>query len=102
MGYRPRVVIGDYTIKWFPKKYAEFLKSKDKARVEHALQYVKEKRFTNESIAVNNQNQWPNEQMRDHHVKRMFNRHGLKYSEDNIYLLREINVKSESKANYEV
>lgn len=102
MGYRPRVVIGSYTIKWFPKKYAEFLKSKDAERVKHAMKHVQEKRFTNESIAVNNKDQWPNEMMRDHHIKRLFNRYGIKYSEDNIYLLRDIEVKSESKANYEV
>ena len=102
MGYRPRVVLGSFTIKWFPKKYAGHFKSNNKSKVKHAMSFLEQQRFENESIAVNDKNQWVTEDMRDQHIRRLFNRYNIKYSPDNIYLLRDVEVIIESKANYKV
>ena len=102
MGYRPRVVIGSFTIKWFPEKYGDYLKSGNKEKIKHVMKFVQEKRFENESIALNDQNQWVSQEMKQGHIRRLFSRYGIKYDKDNIYLLRDVKVISESKANYEL
>lgn len=99
--YKPRVVLGGFTIKWFPKKYSRLMKGNKRER-KKAMEYVKVHHFRNESIALNNQDQWCNEQMKKAHLKKLFKRYNIKYSEEDIHLLRNVKVMSESKATYYV
>lgn len=103
MGYKPRVVISDYTIKWFPRKFINYMKNGNKAEKKKALESVEQFRFKNESIVLNEKNLFINEKLKGEHLQRIFNRYKLKYNpEQNIYLLRNVKVISESKASYEI
>ena len=100
--YKPRVIIGSYTIKWFPAKYRNLMLSKNKKEVEFAMKSINVSHFDNESILLNKKGDFVNAKLKESHLIRLFKRYGLKYSNENIYLLRNLKIKSETKANYYV
>ena len=103
MGYKPRVVIGNYTIKWFPKKFISYMKTGNEREKEKALESVEQFRFNNESIVLNEKNLFVNEELKRQHIERLFARYKINYDDEKyIYLLRNVKVITESKASYEV
>ncbi len=99
--YKPNVCIADYTIKYFPSKYEKMLLGSDKERA-FASKYIKSIHVFKESILLNDESQFVNDELKISHLKRLLIRRGLKYSEDNTYVLRNLKIHSHSKATYTV
>jgi hypothetical protein len=101
--YKPRVVLGDFTIKYFPRKYKDFLLSKEPSKKKLAMESIKSVRAKNRSIPLNNKDQYPNEDIMKSHVGRLFTEIKVKFDwDENIYLLRDVKVKSETTSTYYV
>ena len=99
--YKPNVCIADYTIKYFPTKYEKMLLGTDKEK-EFASKYIKSIHVFKESILLNDDGQFVSEDLKISHLKRLLQRRGIKYSQDDTYLLRNLKVCSQSKATYTV
>ena len=99
--YKPNVCIADYTIKYFPTKYEKMLLGTDKERA-FASKYIKSIHVFKESILLNDESQFVNDELKISHLKRVLQRRGIKYSEDNTYVLRNLKIHSHSKATYTV
>ncbi len=99
--YKPNVCIADYTIKYFPTKYERMLLGTDKEK-KFAVKHVKSIHVFKESILLNDDGQFVNDELKISHLKRVLKRRGVKYSEDNTYVLRNLNIHSQSKATYTV
>jgi len=97
--YRPNVCIADYTIKYFPAKYKQKMLGTKKEK-DFASKFVRSIHVFKESILLNDEGQFVNEDLKRSHVRRVLKRRGVSYSEDFIYLLRNLNIHSQSKATY--
>jgi hypothetical protein len=51
---------------------------------------------------LNDESQFVNDELKISHLKRVLQRRGVKYSEDNTYVLRNLKIHSHSKATYTV
>tara|TARA_B100000768_G_C11241107_1_gene359572 strand:- start:1024 stop:1377 length:354 start_codon:yes stop_codon:yes gene_type:complete len=100
-GYKPNVCIADYTIKYFPTKYKQKLLGTDKEKA-YASKFVKSIHVLKESILLNDDSQFVNNDLKLSHLRRVLGRRNIKYSKDNTYLLRNLKIHSHSKATYTV
>lgn len=100
-GYVPNVCIADYTIKYFPKKYEQKLLGTEKEK-EYAIKFVKSLHVMRESILLNDENEFVNKDLKISHLTRLLGRKNIKYSEEFIYILRNLRIHSSVKAMYSV
>lgn len=99
--YRPNVCIADYTIKYFPSKYEKLLLGTAEEK-KYASKYVESLHIFKESILLNDDSQFVNEELKLSHLKRVLPRYGVKYNENNTYVLRNLKIHHFSKAMYTV
>lgn len=101
-GYRPHVCIADYTLKWFPKKYERYFLKGNAREKKIAQENVVTLHIFKESILLDDDCKFVNEELKISHLKRVLARYRFKYSEENVYLLRNVKVHSSSLANYSI
>ena len=100
-GYKPNVCIADYTIKFFPTKYARLFKGSESEQ-KFAKKHLSVIHVFKESILLNDDKQFVNDELKISHLKRLLARKGLKYDKENTYLLRNLKIHSYSKATYTI
>jgi hypothetical protein len=100
---RPYVCISDFTVKLFPKKYANRLKSKSPAvRNEAIRKYAESFELKNYPITLSDDGTFPTKKTKRRVLKSAF-MYARKKDDFDKYIVRieNIKVKTKSKVNYE-